>query len=242
MKKILLVNSTRHFFENGESLLDRKDFLVFKAPTAEHALTIHSREHVDLIVSDLELPEMGGDLLCGRVRAIADCCNVSIVLICHNKPEELTRAARSSANDYLVKPFAARELLDLVEKLLNVAVRKSYRMLMRARVEGSHEDEQFFCSSVNISSTGMLVECSRALVNGDLLCCSFYLPESTHIRTYVEVVRKIVSDGKTCYGVRFVDVSREDQRAIDAFIAAAAVVPGPLPTDRPEAVVGWHKA
>ena len=233
MKKILLVNSTRHFYADGESLLDRKDFQVFKAPTAEYALDIHRREHVDLIVSDLDLPEMGGDILCAKVRDTTDCRDVSIILICHDRPEERSRANRASANVCLVKPFPAQTLLDMVEKLLDVAVRKSYRMLLRARVEGDHDDVRFFCSSVNISSTGMLIESSRALANGDCLCCSFCLPDSTQVKVNGEVVRRVDVDGRTCYGLRFLEVPKDVQRAIDSFIAQATAVPAGQPTSRP---------
>lgn len=221
MKKVLLVNSTRHFFEAGKSLLDRSDFQVFQAPTADQALRLHRQEQVNLIVSDLVLPETGGDVLCTRVRQIAESRDVSIILICHNNPEEQARAARSSANVCLFRPFPAKVLLDHVEKLLAVSVRKGYRVLLRAKVQGAQDDAVFFCTSRNISSTGILIEADRALNNGELINCSFYLPGSARITTNGEVVRKVAVDGKTAYGVRFSGISTEHQQAIDSFIAEA---------------------
>lgn len=221
MKKVLLVNSTRHFFEAGQSLLDRQDFQVFQAPTAEQALRMHQQEPVNLIVSDLELPETGGDVLCARIRENAASRDVSIILICHNTPAEQARAARSSANVCLFRPFPARELLDQVEKLLAVSVRKGYRVLLRAKVQGAQDDAVFFCTSRDISSTGILIEADRPLNSGDQLNCSFYLPGSAHITTSGEVVRKVTADGKTAYGVRFIGMSAAQQQAIDSFIAEA---------------------
>lgn len=223
MKKVLLVNSTRHFFEAGKSLLDRRDFKVFQAPTADHALQLHRQEKVNLIVADLVMPEMGGDALCARVRESADSRNVSIILICHNTPEEQARAARCSANVCLFKPFPAKVLLDHVEKLLAVSVRKGYRVLLRAKVQGAQDDAVFFCTSMDISSTGILIESERPLKSGDQLNCSFFLPGSAHITTNGEVVRKVAANGKTAYGVRFTDISTDQQRAIDSFIAESVI-------------------
>jgi DNA-binding response OmpR family regulator len=222
MKKILLVNSTRHFFEEGKSLLDRQDFHVFQAPTADQALHLHSKEQVSLIVSDLDLPEMGGDVLCAKIRENTDSRDVSIILICHNTREEQARAARSSANACLFKPFPAKLLLEQVEKLLAVSVRKGYRVLLRARVQGEHDDAVFFCTSRDISTTGILIESDRPLNSGDRLSCSFYLPGAAHITTNGEVVRRVASESKPAYGVRFIDISTEHQQALDSFIAEAA--------------------
>jgi CheY-like chemotaxis protein len=226
MKKVLLVNSTRHFFEEGKSLLDRRDFQVFQAPTADQALRLHHQEPVNLIVSDLDLPEMGGDVLCDKIRESAESRDVSIILICHNTPGEQARAAKSSANVCLYKPFPAKVLLDQVEKLLAVSIRKGYRVLLRAKVQGAKDDTVFFCTSKNISSTGILIESDRPLLSGDLINCSFYLPGSAHITAEGEVVRKeIAVDGKTSYGVRFTTISAEQRQAIDKFIDESVTAP-----------------
>lgn len=222
MKKVLLVNSTRHFFEAGESLLDRRDFQVFQAPNAEEALRLHRQEPVNLIVSDLALPETGGDVLCSRIRESAESRIVSIILICHNNPEERARAARSGANVCLFRPFPARELLDHVEKMLAVSVRKGYRVLLRAKVQGAKDDTVFFCTSRDISATGILIEADRPLNNGDRINCSFYLPDSAHITAEGEVVRTVAGAGTSAYGVRFTALSPAHQQAIDRFIAAAS--------------------
>lgn len=225
-KRVLLVNSTRHFFAEGKSLLDRQDFHVVQAPTADLALRLHRHEPVNLIVSDLDLPEMGGDLLCSRIRESADSRDVAIILICHNTPEEKARAARSSANACLFKPFPAQLLLDEVEKLLAVSVRKGYRVLLRARIQGAQDEAVFFCTSRDISSTGLLIESDRTLLNGDRLNCSFYLPGAEQVTANGEVVRKVAAaNGKIAYGVRFVGVSAEHQRAIDSFISQSVSTP-----------------
>lgn len=219
MKKILLVNTSRYFFDEGKNLLDRKDFQVFLAPSGLRALQIHNQEKVDLIVSELELPEMCGDLLCSRIREETDSRMVSFILVCHDKPAELQRGKHCGANICLKRPFSARTLLEHVEKLLSISVRRGYRVLLRAKVKSGKDDSTFFCTSQNISATGLLIEADRPMQAGEQLTCSFYLPGSAHITADGEIARlETTADGKLQYGVRFTLISPEHKSEIEKFI------------------------
>jgi DNA-binding response OmpR family regulator len=219
MKKILLVNASRYFFDEGQSLLDRKDFQVLIAPSGLRALQLHRQEKVNLIVSDLDLPEMGGDILCSRIREETESRLVSFILICHDTPAELQRGKNCGANICLKRPFSARLLLEYVEKLLAISVRRGYRVLLRAKVKGSKDDATFFCTSQNISATGILIEADRPMQTGEQLSCSFYLPGSTQVTADGEVARvETMPDGKTQYGIRFISISPEHKSAISTFI------------------------
>lgn len=220
MKKILLVNSSRYFFDEGKNLLDRKDFQVFLAPSALRALQIHHQEKVNLIVADLDMPEMGGDTLCSRIREDTESRLVSFILVCHDNPAELQRCKDSGANICIKKPFSAKTLLDHVEKLLVISVRRGYRVLLRAKVKGAKDDSTFFCTSQNISATGILIEADRSMQAGEQLSCSFYLPGSAHITADGEVARsETMPDGKHQYGIRFTEISPEHKSEIEKFIA-----------------------
>ncbi|NVO00188.1 MAG: PilZ domain-containing protein [Geobacteraceae bacterium] len=226
MKKILLVNASRYFFDEGKNLLDRKDFQVFLAPTALKAMQIHRQEKVNLIVADLDMPEMGGDALCHRIREESESRAVSFILVCRDNSLELHRAEKSGANICLKKPFSAKTLLDHVEKMLAVSIRRGYRVLLRAKVKGSKEDTTFFCTSQNLSASGMLIEADRMLLPGDQLSCSFYLPGSAHITADGEVARKEdMPDGKHHYGIRFTEIAANHKHEIETFIAESLARP-----------------
>lgn len=220
MHKILLVNASRYFIDEGKNLLDRRDFQVFLAPTGGLALELHRRERVNLIVADLDLPEMAGDTLCSRIREDAELCSVSFILVCHNNPAELIRAAQCGANVSLHKPFTAATLFEHVEKLLAISVRRGYRVLLRARVLGAKDDTAFFCTSQNISGSGMLIETDRSLLHGEQLTFSFFLPGAAQITATGEVVRtETAADGKHHYGVIFTGLAAAHKSAIEEFIA-----------------------
>jgi len=230
MKKILLVNASRYFIDEGKSLLDRKDFQVFMVPSVMQALQIHHQERVNLIVSDLRLPEMGGDILCSRIRQETDVRSVSVILICNDVAEDLERAVNCGANVILKKPFSPRALLEQVEKLLAVCIRRGYRVLLRAKVKGASDDGTFFCTSQNLSISGILIETERNLRPGEVLNCSFYLPGAAHIVTDGEVARtERLEDGKFHCGIRFLDLSPDHRQEIEKFIAATIATGEPVP-------------
>jgi DNA-binding response OmpR family regulator len=226
MKKILLVNASRYFFDEGKSLLDRKDFQVFMAPSGARALEIHRQERANLIVTDLDLQDMGGDTLCHSIRTEPESKVVSFILICHDTPSDLARCKKSGANICLHKPFSAKTLLEHVEKLLSISTRRGYRVLLRAQVKGAKDDSVFFCTSQNLSASGILIETDRDLATGDLISCSFFLPGAAQITTDGEVARmETAPDGKHICGIRFINIPAEQKRAIENFIADSIVKP-----------------
>ena len=219
MKKILLVNASRYFFDEGKSLLDRRDFQVFLAADAMQALQIQRQERVNLIVADFSLSDMTGDILCSRIRSESETKTVSSILICPDSPAEIALASSCGANIFLKRPFPAKTLLEHVEKLLAISTRRGYRVLLRARVKGEKDDTHFFCTSQNLSVTGILIESDRNLSVGDQIACSFYLPAAAHIVAEGEVVRtEKMPDGKNRCGVRFTLISNEHQNEIEKFI------------------------
>jgi len=90
---------------------------VFQNPTeALLSFKKHSND-VDLIVSDLQMPEMTGIELLTAVRSI-DKNTPFIILTGYANVDNAIEALRLGANDFLKKPFDMDELLILIEKTL----------------------------------------------------------------------------------------------------------------------------
>src|SRR3954453_5298400 len=105
MKKILLVNSLASSLALEKSLLNRADFRIFTAVSAEEALQIHRQEKVHLVIAELDLPQMGGALLCTALRNEGGVRAVSIVLVCSDNPDDLERVSRCGASGWMLKPL-----------------------------------------------------------------------------------------------------------------------------------------
>ncbi|WP_152984166.1 MULTISPECIES: response regulator [Stenotrophomonas] len=78
-----------------------------------HAL---AREHIDLIVLDLNLPREDGLALCRELRARSS--TPVIMLTARSEPIDRVLGLEMGADDYLAKPFEPRELLARIRNVL----------------------------------------------------------------------------------------------------------------------------
>lgn len=219
MKKILLVDDIAIFVDKEKSILSRADFKIYTATSGEEALEIHKTENMDMIVTDLDMPGISGDKLCSIIRQDDRLKHVSIIIVCNNSATDLARVARCQTNAYITKPIRPVEFLEKVSKLLDIPERQSYRVLLKVKIKGRSTDEAFFCTSHNISVTGLLIETDKILEKGDIISCSFFLPKSECMVTDAEVMRVVKKEDNACqYGVRYLDITRKFRGSIDSFI------------------------
>lgn len=218
-KKILIVDNLEGMLERERTILNRVSFEIFSASTGHKALSVHREQKVDLMVISLDLPDMSGDKLCSSIRKDAELRQVSIIITCNNDPDCIERATRCGANAHITKPFHSGHLTEQVTKLLAIPQRQSYRVLLRISIKGSIDNEPFFCSSRDISSTGIMIETDKQLTKGDLLSCSFFLPGFGKILADGEIMRKDESGDPARYGIRFRYLDPEYKNGIDSFVA-----------------------
>jgi two-component system KDP operon response regulator KdpE len=82
---------------------------VIEAATAEEGLRAATLKPVDLLIVDLELPDMDGAEVVARLRAWS--ATPVIVLSVRSREEEKVRLLELGADDYVTKPFGMAELL-----------------------------------------------------------------------------------------------------------------------------------
>ncbi len=102
------------------SLLEESGYEVLVASDGEHAYEIAVRLKPDLIVSDLVMPYRDGFDVVRAVREHEALADVPIVIVSmKDREEDIVRGLEMGADDYVVKPFNARELVARVRKLLS---------------------------------------------------------------------------------------------------------------------------
>lgn len=223
MKKVLIIYPVGDALARDKNILDRDELRIFTASTAEEGLRIHREEMVNLLLTELDLPDMGGDVLCSRIRQDQALKRVSVVVVCRDLPEEIKRAENCGANARLLKPIKPEQLEDCVGKLLAVSTRQDCRVLVRTQVYSERGATTFFCTSRNISVSGFLLESDGLLAVGDRISCQFFLPNASQITTVGEVVRitrlsRIIHQ----FGIRFISLYPQVQSEIENFVAANA--------------------
>jgi DNA-binding response OmpR family regulator len=101
------------------SLLEESGYEVLVASDGEHAYEIAVRLRPDLIVSDLVMPYRDGFDIVRAVREHEVLADVPVVIVSmKDREEDIVRGLETGADDYVVKPFNARELVARVRKLL----------------------------------------------------------------------------------------------------------------------------
>ncbi|HWP49808.1 MAG TPA: hybrid sensor histidine kinase/response regulator [Candidatus Limnocylindrales bacterium] len=84
---------------------------------------LNSPHRFDLLITDLEMPKMHGYELIAKVRSKPELQDLPIIVLTSRAGEKhYQKAIALGANDYLVKPFDDRKLLESVQKLLQSPV------------------------------------------------------------------------------------------------------------------------
>ena len=119
-KKILVVDDEQDVRETLESVLSKLDYDPIVAPGGKEALEMIRQNKVDVVLSDLYMPEMDGIELLKRVKT--ENRNIVFLMItAHPTIETAVDAIKKGAYDYLTKPFH----IDEVKMKLNRALEKS---------------------------------------------------------------------------------------------------------------------
>ncbi|MGZ4612368.1 MAG: SpoIIE family protein phosphatase [Kineosporiaceae bacterium] len=108
---------------------------VITAPDGRAALELVHEKAPDLVLSDVMMPRLDGFGLLAALRADPLTARTPVVMLSARAGEEATvEGLEAGADDYLVKPFSARELLARVQANLELErVRRSRREIERSR-------------------------------------------------------------------------------------------------------------
>ncbi len=82
------------------------------------ALKVIENEKVSVVVSDVHMQPMDGHVLLQKLKAMNPSLPV-VLMTAYGSVENAVKAMRNGASDYLVKPFEADMLLDMVNRYLN---------------------------------------------------------------------------------------------------------------------------
>jgi PAS domain S-box-containing protein len=133
---VLIADDNTDMREYLERLLSER-YRVLAVADGNAAL-VSAREHQpDLIVSDIMMPGLDGYALLQRLRASPQTASIPILLLSARAGEEArVEGLQRGADDYLVKPFSARELLARVQAhITSAAVRKAEEKILRQNAQ-----------------------------------------------------------------------------------------------------------
>lgn len=120
--RILVVEDDQNILDIFEDTIGRDErFELRTAATGYDAgmLTESFRPH--LIVLDYMLPDINGNVVCQRLRSKPELANTRIIFVSGVvEQSEVDKLIRAGADDFLKKPFSVNQLLQRIEKLLEI--------------------------------------------------------------------------------------------------------------------------
>jgi DNA-binding response OmpR family regulator len=114
--RVLVVDDAPEWIDMIVPLLEREGYVTSVARDGEAAVAAARRFAPDVIVLDLNLPKVDGVDVCRQVRAFSD----AYVIMLTFRTDEVDRVVglEVGADDYMTKPFSARELVARVRAML----------------------------------------------------------------------------------------------------------------------------
>lgn len=92
---------------------------VLVARTGVEAVELARREHPDLVILDLMLPELDGISVCELIRKQPESADTPVIMLTAWATDRARLVGlQAGANDYVTKPFSPRELVRRVQSLL----------------------------------------------------------------------------------------------------------------------------
>ncbi|MFA5307885.1 MAG: response regulator transcription factor [Dehalococcoidales bacterium] len=114
--RILVVDDEKKIVEIVKAYLERDGYKVVTAYDGKVALELTRKEHPDLVVLDLMLPEISGWDVCRTIRKESDV--PIIMLTARDDTTDKIVGLELGADDYVTKPFDPKEIVSRVRAVL----------------------------------------------------------------------------------------------------------------------------
>lgn len=116
---ILIADDEPRYVRLMEANLISEGYTVFKAYDGQQAVNMTVEQHPNLVLLDIMMPILDGFAACQRIREFS---TVPIIMVtAKGEEKDRIRGLDCGADDYIVKPYSANELLARVRAVLRRA-------------------------------------------------------------------------------------------------------------------------
>jgi two-component system response regulator PilR (NtrC family) len=136
--RILVVDDEPSMRELLSIVLAREGYQVVAAENGRQALRVLERQPIDLLISDIKMPDMSGvDLL--RAAREADHDVAGIMITAFASTDTAVEALRLGASDYLTKPFDVDELKIVVRNAIERRQLRQENLALKRTLDTTHQ-------------------------------------------------------------------------------------------------------
>lgn len=120
MKTILVVDDNKLNLASARNTLSG-EYKVIPVLRGEQALTYLENGECDIILLDINMPEMDGFEVLAEIKKMERCKNIPVIfLTADNDTETETRCFKEGAIDFIAKPFVAEVMLSRIGRVLEL--------------------------------------------------------------------------------------------------------------------------
>jgi CheY-like chemotaxis protein len=217
--KLLIVDDMKSFLDLERTFLRRAECKIHTASTGLEAIKVAQTVHPDLILLDVEMPEMNGIEATRILSVTPGLKEIPIIIVSSTNRDK--EAVAAGAKEFVRKPVDEGTFLHLVTKYVPLKVRKDPRKEL-------NRPATFLCNRVvegqglvvDVSISGAFLTTQQALAVGDTLSIRFSIPSQEglkDIQAEAMVVRLVPPGG---FGLGFSDVSEGAKLYIQEFVEA----------------------
>lgn len=113
--EVLIVDDEKNLLDLLSRVLKDEGYEIYKASNGKEALDIIQVRPIDIVLTDLKMPEMDGMTLIDTIKKLDSTIEV-IVMTAFATVETAIEALKHGARDYIRKPFDLDEVVDAVKK------------------------------------------------------------------------------------------------------------------------------
>jgi DNA-binding NtrC family response regulator len=147
MAHILVVDDERNTCDALEMILRRDGHSVLTAASGNEAVALLEEHEVDLILSDMKMPQMDGLELLRHIKSRYPGL-VVVMMSGHHDVTAAVEAMKEGAFDYLVKPFNRDDVLRALQKALTLRALMVENLALKRQVQDRFARAQVIGSSL----------------------------------------------------------------------------------------------
>lgn len=118
-KKILFIEDETEIVDLMRTRLEANGYQMFAAYDGEEGLKKVKEGNPDLILLDIVMPKLNGIEVCKRLKGDLKTKDIPIIVVSASGGKNLPQRCRQAgADEVVIKPFAAEEILGKISRLL----------------------------------------------------------------------------------------------------------------------------
>ncbi len=177
----LVIEDNKVTAQTLEMFLASTGFKVKKAHDGPTGLMLFDNMNVDVVILDLMLPGINGIEVCKKIRAKSEA--PIVILSAKTSEDEIVMGLEAGANDYVCKPYGARELLARIKRCCaNTSQQK---------------DEVFSCGEITLNLINRTTKVNQRplkLTKSEFEILSLFIQNKGRVFTREQIIRHIYGD------------------------------------------------